>query len=262
MQIIRLRLVNGSEGCEKTPIELLKELKNIQVSEKGKIIEFETINLEEIHVDLKNLEEANWLILKNSEEAFYKNSKVFFIGGDGCISYSILKSFNKVEKNPLLIIFDSHADCSIATQFPNNRNWLRLLIESGFNSRNVLIVSSRNLSKEDLEFVNENKLTIIKMDIIDEDIEGICDLVMERARKSSGFYISFDLDAIDPAYAPGVKDISCGGLTSRDAIYFIKRLNLLNNFRGADIVEIDYSKDKKYEHVTLKLGARILAEMI
>jgi len=77
------------------------------------------------------------------------------------------------------------------------------------------------------------------MDVLDEDIEGVCDMIMERARASSGFYISIDMDCLDPAFAPGVVYSEPGGLSSRDLIHFLKRLKLLDNFRGADIVEIN-----------------------
>src|SRR3989344_1207572 len=113
MQIIRVRLVNSKneKGCEKAPVEVLKSLQKIRTNESGKIIEFEKLNLEEIHVDLENLDEANFLIFENSKEIFEKNFKSFFIGGDGCISYSILRAFEKVQENPLLVVFDAHADC-------------------------------------------------------------------------------------------------------------------------------------------------------
>jgi len=83
---------------------------------------------------------------------------------------------------------------------------------------------------------------------------------MERARNSSGFYISIDIDSVDPAFAPGTGYIEPGGLSSRELIYFIKRLSLLNNFRGGDIVEINPDLDNR--NMTVKLGAKILSEMI
>jgi len=67
-------------GSEKAPVEVLKELRNIGSNEKGKIIDVDRLNLEEIHVDLDNLEEANHLIYENSKEIFEKNPKAFFIG--------------------------------------------------------------------------------------------------------------------------------------------------------------------------------------
>jgi arginase family enzyme len=263
MQIIRVRLINGNgltTGSEKAPPEILKELKEIGSSEKGKIIDFPKLNLEEIHVNLENLEEANYLIFRESKEFFEKNFKTFFIGGDHSISHPVLKAFNKIEHNPLLIIFDAHADCLTSSKFPDNRNWLRKLVEDGFNPKNIILISARNLSEDERIFLKEKEITCIGMDLLKEDLDGICDLIMERARKSSGFYISIDIDSVDPAFAPSANQIEPGGLSSRELIYFIKRFILLNNFKGADIVEIN--PDKDVNRMTIKLGAKILGEMI
>ena len=98
------------------------------------------------------------------------------------------------------------------------------------------------------------------MDVLQEDLREVCDLVMERARNSSGFYISVDIDSIDPAFAPGTFLNEPGGISSRDIVYFIKRLSLLDNLRGGDIVNI--RKDLDLNNLTQKLGAKILSEMV
>ena len=263
MQIIRVRLINSmgkTNGCEKAPVEVLKELKEIKLNESGKEIDFDSLNLEEIHVDLNNLEEANHLIFENSKEIFEKNSKAFFIGGDHSISFSIGKAFNKIQHNPLLIVFDAHADCDETCKEPTHEEWVRGLVEQGFDGSKIILISTRKMWPHELEFIKENKITLISMDVLQEDLHGVCDLVMERARRSGGFYISIDVDSVDPAHAPGVAYPEAGGMSSRDLIYFVKRLSLLDNFRGADIVEIN--PDKDINNITVKLGAKLLSEMI
>jgi arginase family enzyme len=98
------------------------------------------------------------------------------------------------------------------------------------------------------------------MDVLLEDIKNVCDLIMERARDASGFYVSVDIDCVDPAFAPGTGYLEPSGLSSSDLIYFLKRLRLLKNFRGGDVVEINPSLD--FNGMTVKLGAKLLAEMI
>ena len=263
MQIIRVRLINSmgkTIGCEKAPVEVLKELKEIKMNESGKEIEFSSFNFEEIHVDLNNLEEANYLIFKNSKEAFEKNNKVFFIGGDHSISFPICSAFKEVQENPLLIIFDAHVDCDNPCKEPTHEEWLRELIEKGFDPKKVILISARKMWLHEVEFIKEKGVTLISMDVLQEDLHGVCDLVMERAKDSGGFYISVDIDAVDPAHAPAVAYPEPGGMSSRDLIYFIKRLSLLNNFKGADIVEINPEKD--VNNITVRLGAKLLSEMI
>jgi arginase family enzyme len=263
MQIVRVRLVNSGEenlGCEKAPIEIIKALRGFGSSENGKVIDIDKVHFEEIHVDLNNIEEANHLIFENSKEIFEKNSKSFFIGGDHSISYPILKAFNKIEENPFLLVFDAHADCINSGKSSGNKEWLGRLVRSGFDSRKIVLISARNLSGEEIDFLKENEITWIKMDLLREDLTGICDLIMERANSSSGFYISIDIDSVDPAFAPGTLFLEPGGLSSGDIIYFLKRLSLLKNFRGADIVEINPFLD--INNITVKLGAKLLVEMI
>ncbi len=263
MQIIRVRLINSmgkTNGCENAPVEIIKSLRDIGNNEKGKEIDVDKLNLEEIHVDLNNIEESNYLIFKNSKEAFEKNNKTFFLGGDHSISYCIGKAFHNVEENALLIIFDAHADCIDSGKEPTHEEWLRGLVKEGFSGDKIILVSARNFYDDELEFIKKNKITLISMDVLQEDLQGVCDLVMERANNASGFYLSVDIDAVDPGFAPGTGYLEPGGMSSRDLIYFVKRLSLLENFKGADIVEINPEKD--INEMTVKLGAKLLAEMI
>ena len=255
MQIIRVRLINSekAKGCEDAPVEVLKELRNLKCSQDFKKIDVDKLNLEEIHVDLGNLGEANHLIFENSKEIFEKNSKAFFIGGDHSINYSIVNAFKKIEQDPLLIVFDAHGNC-------RDGEWLSKLVEDGFNGNRVIIISVRNLDEEEMKFIKKEGITVIGMDVLGEDLQDVCDLVMERAIKSGGFYVSIDIDSVDPSFASGTIDLEPGGLTSREIIYFVKRLSLLDNFRGADIVNINPSLD--FNRMTIKLGAKLLGELI
>lgn len=258
MQVIRVRLVSSekTEGCKEAPIEILKELRNLGCSQDFKKIDVNVLSLEEIHVDLDDVEEANHLIFENSKEIFEKSSKAFFVGGDHSITYPIVKAFKKVEENPLLVAFDAHGGCKDSL----SEGWLRKLVDEGLPGSKIVLVSTRNLAREELDFIRENEITVIGMDVLNEDLVEVCDLIMERARKSKGFYVSIDIDSVDPSFAPGTADLEPGGLTSREIIYFVKRLSLLENFRGAEIVNVNPSLD--LNKMTVKLGTRLLGEMI
>ncbi|MFA5856610.1 MAG: arginase family protein [Candidatus Pacearchaeota archaeon] len=263
MEIIRLCVSEEKilKVFDKMSMDILGYLNSMESNEKGILLKKENFFVRDIFFDKESDEEKDYLISRESKEIFEKNDKSLFIGDNHKITYSIAKAFLKNEKNPLLIIFDAHLDSlSIDKGFISERNWLKKLVESGFPSDKILFISARNLYEEELNFLKKNKLAVIKMDVLDEDKEGVCDLVMERARNASGFYISIDMDSIDPAFAPGVYTPEPGGLSSRDIIYFIKRLILLKNFKAADIVNIDINKD--INDNTLKLAAKIFSEMI
>ena len=265
MQIIKVPGINGlgkTKGCEKAGNEILASLKEIYSNEQGKPIDVKLLDLEEIHLDNDNLDLTNKLIYENSLKSLDKD-RVIFLGGDHSISYSIGKAFLKYcgdnEKEPCLIVFDSHPDCMPANKNPTHEEWLRALIEAGFSSKNILLVGLRNSDSEEIRYIAEKKIRTINLDSIIVDIEDICDTIMEFSN-SKQLYLSLDVDVVDPAFAPGTGYREPGGLTSREMIYLVKRLNKVKGLKAIDIVETNPSLDK--DGMTVKLGAKILSELL
>lgn len=247
MQLVRVRLIEDkNKGCEEAPVEILKELRNV------KNISLDKIHLEEIHVDLEDKEESNHLIFEKSKEIFEMSDKSFFIGGDKSINFSLIKAFNKIFEKNLLIVFDAHTNCW-------HQEWVRKLIDSGFNGRDIILIGCRNIGSEELEFIKKEKINIIKMEVID-NIEEICDMIMERANSSNGFFICLNLNVVDPAFVPGVCDIESGGFSSNDLLYFARRLRILKNFKGANFVGVNPKKD--FNGMSVNFCARLIGEFI
>jgi agmatinase len=203
-------------------------------------------------VDLNNFDEANHLIFENSKELFEMNDRCFFIGGDNSINYSLIKGFDKVV-NGLLISFDAHTNC-------DQDGWIRKLVDNGFNGRRVILIGCRNISDNELKFIKDEEINLIRMDVLNEDLEGVCDMMMERVKDSRGFYVNFGLNCIDPGFAPGVCYLESGGISANDSLYFVKRLKLLENFRGLGVVNLNPSKD--FNRMSINLGARLLGSAI
>jgi agmatinase len=262
MNITRIFFTNSNKStkdCENSSEDILRELRGIKVNEKGKIIDFNKIIIDEIKTNTGDSLEDILCIFEESRDNFEKHNKSFFLGGDHSITCPILLGFKKTEASPLVLVFDSHADCKLGKDL-NNKNWVRRVVEEGYNPERIVLISSRDIDEEELKFIKENRILIIKIDFLKERIEEICDVLMERARKATGFYMSIDIDSVDPAYAPGTFDYSPGGLSSRELIYLVKRLSLLDNFKGADIVEVVPKKD--IGNMTVKLAAKLVAEMM
>ncbi|MEK6829452.1 MAG: arginase family protein, partial [Nanoarchaeota archaeon] len=184
---------------------------------------------------------------------------------DHSISYSINRAFmdfcRQTGKKPCLIVFDAHADSLKANnkEFPNNREWVRKLVDEGFPGENIMIVGARNVQKEEIEFLNKEGIRRISMNQITEDIQDTCDIIMEFS-DGKDLYVSIDIDVIDPAFASSVEFPESGGLTSRQFIYMIQRINKIKNLRGMDLTEINEKND--ITKSTIKLGAKILAELV
>ncbi|MGD9276649.1 MAG: arginase family protein [Candidatus Pacearchaeota archaeon] len=264
--IVKVPGINGlgkTQGCENAGNEIIRSIKEIHSNEKGVPIDTSLFDLEEIHLDNFNLELTNKLIYKNSYEAYEDKPKTIFLGGDHSISYSLVKSLydycRKEEKEPCLIVFDAHPDLMPAMNEPTHEEWLRKLIDEGFPAKNILLVGVRNSDREEIKFMNEKKIQKISVNSIIEDIQNIADTITEFAN-SRETYVSIDIDVTDPAFAPATGYSEPGGISSRDFIYLIQRINKIKNLKGVDIVEINPTKKGGEE--TVKLGAKILSELI
>jgi len=254
VKIIKVKSSQGclgkNIGCEKAPDEIINALNKIYCSEEKTNAYFET---DEAEVIKYNIEETN-------EKIEAKEGDIF-IGGDHSITYGCFKGFAKKFKNPGLIVFDAHPDCVNNFKPPSHEDYLRVLIEEGvLNKENAVLIGLRNWHKNEIEFLEKNKIKIFPMKNLFNNSEDVCDTIMEIARSFDGLYISIDIDAVDPAFAPGTGYAEPGGMSSRELVYFIQRLKKLNNLRRADLVEIN--PDKDVNGMTVKLGAKIIKELI
>ena len=260
MDVVKVSSVNclgKTNGCEFASDEILNSLKSIYSNEKGELLEF---NLEEIKLDGGNVCEK---IFSESKKFF--GEKVIFLGGDHSISYPLGKSFlnyclERGEKF-CLIVFDAHPDLMgpVDKNVPTSREWLRSLVNSGFPSENILLVGCRNSHLEEIDFAKKSGIRMVPISNLREDLEFVCHSIMEFA-SGKKLYVSLDIDVVDPVFAPGTGNLEVGGLTSREIIYLIQKINLIKGLSVVDIVEVNPSKDEM--GLTCKLGAKILGELL
>ena len=235
MFIVKVPGINGlgkTKGCEKAPNAVLEALNEIHSTESGKPIDSRLLDLEEVHLDNSNVELSNNLIYKNSFKMFEAQPKTIFIGGDHSISYSITRGFfdscQNSGKEPCLIVFDAHADCMTPMKEPTHEEWLRKLIEDGFPARNILLVGVRNMWQDEIIFLKEKGIRMISMNQFLGNLQDICDTIMEFS-DGKELYVSIDIDVVDPAFAPATGYPEPGGLSSREFIYLIQRINKIKN---------------------------------
>jgi len=262
MLIIKVPAVSLSRtrGCEEAPEKIIALLDDIYTNESGLKPVF---SVREIKTDSSNLKLSNQIIFEKSKKIFEEtnenNEKIIFIGGDHFISYGTVKSFNSCFKNCCLVVFDSHADCMKAIKEPTHEEWLSSLINSGFQAKNVFLIGSRNNDVSENEFLIENKINLFSVNEFNEDLQEATSILMEKIKNYSAVYLSIDIDAVDPAFAPGTGYLEPAGFTSRQFIYIIQHLALLKNLKAADVVEVNPKKD--FNDMTSKLAAKIIAEL-
>lgn len=264
-KIISVPGINGlgkTIGCDRAFDFILKSLDEVHSNEEGKTIDTGLLNLGKIDFDYEDIEETNRIIYERSF-GFFGNERVLFVGGDHSISYPLTRSFfDKCQdsgKEPCLIIFDAHPDCMEPMPEPTHEEWLRKLIEDGFPSQNILLVGVRNIWKSELDFLKEKRIRAINLNRFLGNIEGVCDTIMEFANGKE-LYVSIDIDVVDPVFAPGTGYREAGGFTSRQFIYLVQRIKKMKNLSALDLVEVNPEKDK--ENITVKLGAKIVAELL
>ena len=97
---------------------------------------------------------------------------------------------------------------------------------------------------------------------MDEFVDLGVDAVIEEARKVVGdgpTYITFDVDALDPVYAPGTGTPEIGGITTVDALRMLRGLRGLN-LVGGDVVEVAPPFDQTGN--TALVGATLMWEIL
>ena len=243
MKIYSTNRINalGLKGPEKTPQEIIKFINH---------------PIKQIKVDNENIQESQNILYKEAKQIFNQEQKSIFIGGDHSITYPLFKAFQKKNKNPFLIIFDAHADCMPQSQEPTHEEFLRAIIEEGFPSKKIILIGTRKIEPEERNFLKQHNIKVFQTIY---NMESAADYITEKANQHD-LYISIDIDALDPVFAPAVNYPEPVGLTSKEFFYILKRLLLIKSLKTIDIVEAIPQKDKNYDYRTLRTIAKIIEE--
>jgi guanidinopropionase len=168
-----------------------------------------------------------------------KGKRLLCVGGDHSTTLPILRAHSKVHGPMRLIHFDAHLDTYPAAWDCEYHHgaFLRHAVEEGLVKEVVQFgIRGPLVSKEDLDFANRHKFKVNTMDDIRRGhLEDF--LKTLPAFDTTPTYITFDVDALDPAYAPGTGTPVPGGLTSYEAQRILRALNI-PNFVGGDVVEV------------------------
>jgi guanidinopropionase len=185
-------------------------------------------------------------------------------GGDHLTSLPVLRAI--AEKGPLgMIHFDSHTDLFHSyfdgTMFTHGTPFRRAVEENLLDPKRVIQIGIRGTQydREDLDFADSVGIRVIKIEEFFD--RGIKD-VMAEAREIVGeneTYISYDIDFIDPAFAPGTGTPEVGGPNSYEALKVVRELSGVK-IVGADMVEVSPPFDPSGG--TAFLGVSIMFEII
>lgn len=174
-------------------------------------------------------------------EVLTTNKKFISVGGDHSTTLPILRALKKKYGAPLNFIhFDAHLDTYPAAWGCEYHHgaFARHAIEEGLVVPSTMLqlgIRGPLASASDLDFVNKHKISVRTVDDVREG--GLSDFLKTLPVFKGPTYISFDIDCLDPAYAPGTGTPVPGGLTTYETQRILRALKI-ENLVGADIVEI------------------------
>ncbi|MGI9436911.1 MAG: agmatinase [Geminicoccaceae bacterium] len=185
------------------------------------------------------------------------------IGGDHSITFPILKALGA--DAPLgLVHIDAHTDTwdeFLNTKFSHGAPFRRAVEAGVLDPKRTIQIGIRGAQNADegWRYAQESGMRVV---FIEELNERGCAAIFEEARRLVGelpTYISFDIDCLDPAFAPGTGTPEFGGLTPIQAQTLVRGLAGLN-FVGADVVEVSPPFD--YANITALAGATMAYELL
>lgn len=214
---------------------------------------------ERLH-DLASLESLHWLgnyplkeyfdIEKATDEILSKGAIPFSLGGDHSVVYPIIKALHASHGPVTIVQFDAHND--LYDDFEGNpyshASPFARIMESGLASH-LIQIGTRTTSRHQYEQAQRFGVEMYSM-------QAVSDLTL--AHIQTPVYITFDLDVLDPAFAPGVSHHEPGGMSTREAISLLQQLQ--TPVVGMDLVE--YNPDRDVNGVTAMVAAKIAKEMI
>lgn len=179
-----------------------------------------------------------------------KNTRILTLGGDHSIAYPIIRAHAQHFSQPFEILqIDAHGD--LYHEYDGDKHShacpFARIMEEGLTAK-LTQVGIRAINPHQREQAAKFGVKVIEM----RNIEQIQDLQFNHP-----LYISLDLDGIDPAFAPGVSHHEAGGLTSRQVIDLIQKIDV--PIIGADIVEYNPHRDVSF--ITAALAAKLLKEI-
>ena len=182
-------------------------------------------------------------------------------GGDHSITGSILKAIGR--KAPVAMVhIDAHCDTSgpyEGSKFHHGGPFRKAVLDGVLDPERVIQIGIRGGAEYLWEFSYESGMTVIHA----EEVPKIgIEAIIAKARSVVGdgpVYVSFDVDSLDPAFAPGTGTPEVGGLTTRETLEIIRGLAGLD-IVGADVVEVAPQYDATSN--TAQAGAQTLFTLL
>ena len=186
------------------------------------------------------------------------------VGGDHSVTLPILRVLARRHGPIGLVHFDAHPDTwdeYFGSKFFHGTPFRRAVEEGLLDPRRMIQVGIRGplYAADDFAFHDRHGIEVIRIESVKE--QGTAWVGERFARLRGGpVYCSFDIDAVDPAYAPATGTPEVGGLSSYEALALVRALAGLT-LVGADVVEVSPPFDGPGQ-ITSLLAANLVFELV
>lgn len=181
------------------------------------------------------------------------------VGGDHSVSFPLVAAFEKFA--PLtIVLLDAHLDYrddSMGLKFTNNSPFRRIH-ELPFVKR-IVTIGVRGIKSTDREYhetLEHGNLVVPMERVHNEGIPAILSAIGELGN----YYVSLDIDGLDPSIAPGTESPEADGLSFRQAKQLLRGLASRGKVVGTDIVEVNPYLD--HAELTQHIAVQLLLEAI
>src|ERR1019366_3494395 len=201
--------------------------------------------------DLKfTFDEPFAAIEKKVGELLDKGLRPVCLGGDHSITLPIVRAFGKHSPGLTILHFDAHPD--LYDELEGNRlshacPFARIMEEGA--AKRLIQIGIRTATGHQREQAKKFGVEVIEMRHLP---------VLDRMKVDGPVYISFDMDALDPAFAPGISHREPGGMSTREALAHIQAIT--GKIAGADVVEYNPAQDST--QITATVAAKLLKEIL
>jgi len=183
--------------------------------------------------------ESGWSKIADQLAAVPPEALLTVLGGDHCTAIATLAAQARRHPDLAVLWVDAHPDLC---DFSRGGRWTcgcamrRALEVSSVGPARVVIAGGRDYDPEELEFIRARGMLLVSASELAGD-SGSARMVAD-ALDGKSLHVSFDIDALDPAFAPGTEIPSAGGLSTRQALDFLRIATAGSKLVGLDLVEV------------------------
>ena len=219
--------------------------------------------------DNGNITAENFDLIKSKFLEIYKNNKFnFVLGGDHSITIPLEQAFfdyaKSINKRPVIIHVDAHPD--ICDSYEDNKFshacTNKRSLDYGYNDEDFTIVGVRGFEEQEIELFKKHPgIDVFKTsDIKLLTPRGFVNYLRSKYDENCLIYLSYDIDANDPAFAPGTGTPEPFGLTNHEVIEILTGIVAHLNVGTFDIVEVSPKLDTN--DITSYLAIKTIYELL